>query len=159
MLGLLPWRRERTRGRELVPSSEAEPLARLRDEIQGLFDEFAARFRWPAEFGLDWRWGMEVRDERDRVVVELEAPGFEPEDFDVRVSGNLLTVRARHAEEETRRGSYYRRYGSVHRAITLPPGVDAAKAEARYHRGILEITIPKLPEESRGRKVLVKSGA
>lgn len=157
MKGLLPWRRSRSR--ELARVEGAEPLLRLRDEIEGLLSEFASRFSLPAEFGLGWQWGLDIRDEADRVVVSIEAPGFEPDDFDVRISGNLLTVRAQHSEERgtPEQPRYYRRYGMVRRVVTLPPGIDPDKAEARYSRGVLEIVIPKLPEEVRGKKVAVKS--
>lgn len=157
MRGLLPWRR--TRSREVAQATELEPLVRLRDEIQGLLGEFASRFSLPAEFGLTWQFGTDVRDEGDRVVVSIEAPGFDPEEFDVRISGNLLTVRAKHSEEtgKPEAGRYYRRYGVVHRVITLPPGVDVDKAEAHYNKGILEVVVPKLPEEARGKKVPVKA--
>jgi HSP20 family molecular chaperone IbpA len=41
-----------------------------------------------------WRWGLEVEDQDDSILVRAEAPGFEAGDFDVRVEDNRLTLRA-----------------------------------------------------------------
>ena len=155
MFGLVPWRRRREKVDQPVVA-EFEPLVRLRDEIDRLFSRFLER-RELAGPWFDWRWGLDLEDRDDEVVVRIDAPGFEPEDFDVRISGNLLTVRAQHREEGSGGGGQYCRYGMVRRVVSLPPGVDPEHAEARYHRGVLEVHVKKKPQEARGHKVLVKA--
>ncbi len=156
MFALVPWRRRRSQKAHEPVATELEPLVRLRDEIDRLFGRFLERRELVGPW-FDWRWGLDLEDRDDEVVVRIDAPGFEPEDFDVRLSGNLLTVRAERREEAKRGTGEYRRYGVVRRVITLPPGIDPEQAEARYHRGVLEVHVKKKPEEARGRKVLVKA--
>ena len=74
------------------------PLARLRDEFEAMFDRFLTR--WPAAsewgWGTDRFWDVDVQDSDKEIRVRAEAPGFEPKDFEIHVSGNLLTIRAEH---------------------------------------------------------------
>jgi HSP20 family molecular chaperone IbpA len=93
-------------------------------------------------FGRNWDLGWE--DTGKEYVFRAELPGFEPEDFDVKVSGNLLTIRAEHRDEtydKNGRSSY--RHGSFSRTFTLPQAADHEKVDARYHSGVLEVCVPK----------------
>lgn len=85
-----------------------------------------------------------------------ELPGFEPKDFDVKVSGNMLTVRGEHRHEEKEKGSSRARYGQFCRTFTLPYGVDEQKIDARYHSGVLEIHLPKT-EQAQGKRIPVQA--
>ena len=95
------------------------------------------------------RWGLlpaEVAYGKDSIKVSLEAPGLEPDDFDIEVMGDVLVVRGekKYAHEETR-GSYHlteRAYGRFERAIRLPARVEEKGTKARYRRGVLTITLP-----------------
>ncbi len=97
------------------------------------------------------RWGLLVADvleTDDEVVVRLEVPGMRAEDFDIQVVGDMLVVRGeKYAEEQDSHGRYHTlecAYGGFERAIPLPAQVDEAAARAKYTRGVLRITLPKL---------------
>jgi len=100
-----------------------------------------------------WRsagWGLlagEVFDDGDRVVVRLEAPGMEKDDFEVEVVGGYLVVRGeKQLARERTVGSYTLSecaYGSFERAVPLPAEVDSARASASYRRGVLRVELPK----------------
>jgi HSP20 family protein len=162
MAGLIPWRRKKA---EPGPAGDGGALAPLRDfpalmrRMQSEFDELFERFGrgWSLEeFGRGWRWGLEVEDKEDSVVIRAEAPGFEAGDFDLRVSGDRLTLRAsRKAEAKEKEGEYREQY-ECYESMTLPPGVDTDKIDARYHSGVLTVTVPKT-KEGRGKKVAVKN--
>jgi len=102
-------------------------------------------------------WGLltsEVRETTDRVVVKLEAPGMEPQDFEIEVVDDVLVVRGhKHIENEAVEGRYYlleRAYGSFERAFRLPAAVQRDQTSAQYHRGVLTIALPKShPKTSR----------
>jgi HSP20 family protein len=132
-------------------------LSRLRDEFDHLLDRFAKT--WPSLWGHaehGWRWGLEVEDRDDAVVVRAEAPGFEPGDFDVQVQDGRLTFRAaRKAETKKDEGREWSQR-ECYQSVTLPVGIDKDKVEARYHNGVLTITLPKTPE-AKGRRVPVKN--
>ncbi len=95
-------------------------------------------------------WGLlaaEVFDDDSKVVVRLEAPGMDRDDFDIRVIDDYLVVRGqKKVEREEKRGSYHIvecAYGSFERAIPLPCPVDDSNASATYRRGVLKIELPK----------------
>jgi HSP20 family protein len=129
----------------------------MRDEFDRLFDRFAQAWASPWESG-GWRWGVDVRDEDDAVVVQAEAPGFEPGDFDVQVSDDRLVLRASRKVETKGEGGKTRevREQQCYESVTLPPGIDRDKVEARYHNGVLTVTFPKTAE-GRARRVPVKN--
>jgi HSP20 family protein len=81
------------------------------------------------------------------MVVKAELPGFKPENVDIRLEGNVLSLRGQ-VEEETEdgEGQYHvkeRRMRSFTRTIQLPVEVDANKATAEFDNGVLNLTLPK----------------
>jgi len=148
-------------------SSGVKPssLARFREEMDALFDRFMRDWPdfdrlwkgWPTrmeqDFGLGW--GFDIDDRENEIVVRAEAPGFEPGDFDVRVSGNHLVIQAEHKQESKRTNGFSYRYGTFRRMLPLPKGVEEEKIEAQYRNGILEVTVPK-GEEAKARRITVK---
>jgi HSP20 family protein len=86
--------------------------------------------------------------EDDRgVTVRVDVPGLEPKDLDVDVSGNVLTIRGSRSEEHEDKRHHRRERvsGSFVRSIPLPAHVDAAALEARYDKGVLTVTAPRIP--------------
>jgi HSP20 family protein len=162
MAGLIPWRRKRAE-----PAGNGGTLAPLRDfptlmrRMQSEFDELFERFgrEWPMsleDFGRGWQWGLDVEDKEDCFIFRTEAPGFEAGDFDLRVSGDRLILRAsKKAETKEKEGEYRENY-ECYESTTLPPGIDKDKIDARYHSGVLTVTIPKT-REGRGKKIAVKN--
>ncbi len=110
------------------------------------------------------RWGLlaaEVSEDDRSVVVRLEVPGMERDDFHLAVvDGRYLVVQGeKHAEREEQRGRYYvmeRAYGRFERAIPLPAEVSEEGTRARYRRGVLQVTMPKTRETGR-RRIEVQS--
>lgn len=108
------------------------------------------------------RWGLlttEVQETDEAVIVRLEAPGMEADDFDIDVVDNRLVVRGeKQVESDRQRGDFHIMecaYGRFQRAIPLPTAVDESKAEAVYKRGVLRVTLPKVNGNQR-RRIKVK---
>ncbi len=84
-----------------------------------------------------------------------------PEDVEVTIANDVLTIKASHQEKtEEKKSDFYRReirYGSFHRALSLPVSVDSDKAEARFENGILQLTLPKA-EALRPKQIKVRPG-
>ena len=85
--------------------------------------------------------------------IELAAPGFSKEDFNLEVENDLLTIsfeKRTDKDETSEDGSYTRRefnYSSFKRSFNLPEGViDIDAIEAKYENGLLTLTLPKLEE-------------
>jgi HSP20 family protein len=100
--------------------------------------------------GEQWLPEVDITEEKDRILVTADLPGMKQEEINVEVSEGILTIKGeRKRESETKEGKTYRverSYGSFLRSFTLPAGVDAAKVNAAYKNGVLEITLPKLAE-------------
>jgi HSP20 family protein len=118
--------------------------------MERLFDDASRGPRvltWePAELGF----ALDVYETDDALVVKAALPGVQPEQVDISVIGDVLTVKGEtKSEDETKDGNYHRRelrYGSFARSIALPTRVDHDKAEAKFENGILAITLPKAEE-------------
>jgi HSP20 family protein len=90
---------------------------------------------------------VDMYETDDEVVVEATVPGVKPEEIDVKVAGNILTIRGERKEEKKEERTSYvyreRSYGSFHRSVTLPTEVDVDKAKAEFEHGVLTLTLPK----------------
>lgn len=161
MFNLIPWKKSPEKGQELVPY-KSHPLAQLRDEFDALFDRFFSHWAEPfgQELGTSRFWALDVEDHGQEVVVKADVPGFEPNELDVQVSGNLLTVKAHKQEQKKGKqgnGQYQeRRYRSFQRTVTLPPGTNPDKIEARCRNGVLEVHVPK-SEQAKGKRIPIKA--
>lgn len=162
MAGLIPWRRKNAgpagNGGTLAPLRDFPTLMRrMQSEFDELFDRFAREWPIPVEeFGRGWEWGLDVEDKDDSIVVRAEVPGFEAGDFNLSVSGNRLILRAsRKAETKEKEGERREEY-QCYESMTLPTGIDTDKIDARYHSGVLTVTIPKT-KEGRSKKIAVKN--
>lgn len=109
-------------------------------------------------------WGLlaaEMREHEDEIVVRLESPGMEPENFDIEVVDDILVIRGEKRLESDRKSGDFRimecAYGAFERAIPLPGPVDDSRTCAQYRRGILQVTLPKHPD-ARKRKISVDAG-
>ncbi len=139
-------------GREEAARSEVPFfLGRMHDAFDRLFDRF--EMEWPLVGADGWPWPVDVEETLDIVLVRTEAPGLVPGDFAVEVHDTYLTLAASWLEEAGAGRAPKRR--ECCEAILLPPGVDEEKVTARYHEGVLTVTVPLKPE-SRGRMVPVE---
>jgi HSP20 family protein len=129
----------------------------MRSEFDRLFDEF---FRGWGFSGLQedrqGNWGLDVEDQADKIVIRAEAPGFEPDEFDLQVHDDHLVLCACTSEERKEEGTRQWQQQELFRSIPLPAGVDAEKVDAQYRNGVLTVTLPKT-ERSKGRKIEIKA--
>ena len=131
-----------------------QPFRRMsNEEMERLFEEWPLRWHPRTRHGRavrEWAPRLDMFHREDRVVVKVELPGVDREDIDISVIGDVVTIKGeRKAEEEVKDEDYYccERYrGSFYRTIQLPGDVDTEKIEANYENGVLEITLPKMPE-------------
>ncbi len=104
---------------------------------------------------------LDVYETSDDVVVNASLPGVKPEDIDISVSGQVLSLRAESKEEhEETAQNYYRRErraGTFLRQVQLPTEVDSESAEAVFERGVLQLTLPKA-EAVKPKSIKVQSG-
>ena len=100
---------------------------------------------------ISWIPHVDVREEAERFVVAADLPGVEGKDIEITADKGVLTIRGeRHAEKKAA-GEGYERFerasGSFLRRFTLPESVDAEAIKATHVNGVLELSIPKRPQE------------
>jgi HSP20 family protein len=129
----------------------------LRDAMERLF---AGSFIAPQSFEGGFP-ATDVSMTEDEVVVCMAVPGARPDDINVSVTGDTITISGdiKHSHKSGGKGSqtFINEVwsGQFHRSFTLPIAVDADKAEATFENGILTVTIPK-SAATRPRKIQVK---
>ena len=122
-------------------------LAEMRGTMDRLFYRGLRRPRFITWQAAERFLPVDVYETDDEVVVEASLPGIKPEEVQVSVTGDRLTITGESkTEEEEREHDYYRkerRYGSFERALTLPVEVDADQAKATFENGELSLHLPK----------------
>ena len=103
--------------------------------------------------------GVDLYEQDDGYRLDVPLPGARPDDVDVSVVGNTVTVSGRIPCPATAEGArpmmHERSCGEFRRSVTLPSGVDADKTEASFEHGLLRLTIPK-SAAARPRRIEVK---
>ena len=107
-----------------------------------------------------WLPAVDVFDTQEAVVLKAELAGMDPDDIQIEVEDNVLTIKGeRRFEEQVDEERYYRverRFGSFQRSLALPQGVKADEIGAAYDDGILTVTVPKV-EEEKPKRIEVKA--
>lgn len=95
---------------------------------------------------------VEVLERDGNLLVRADLPGIKKEDLKVHVEeGSLVIEGERKSEHEEKREGYFqseRSYGSFHRRIALPRGIDTSTCDATFDDGVLEVKLV-LPQETR----------
>ena len=111
-----------------------------------------------AETG-EWFPAVELVEADGEFVLTAEIPGMSKDDVDVSIEDNVLIFKGEKKfeldEERDRMHIRERRYGTFHRAFTLPRNVAADKIKAEYKDGVVELHLPKSPE-AKGRHIEIK---
>jgi HSP20 family protein len=138
------------------PSPFGEMLS-LRSAMDRIFDE--AFVRPLAAAGDDARgMPLDIYTTPDALVIEAALPGVRPEDVDISVLGDTLTLTATSAAERSEESADYLyrevRRGRTSRTVTLPAGLRTSDAEATFEHGMLRLTFPKA-EQARPRQIRI----
>jgi len=94
---------------------------------------------------------VNVWEKDDSLVVTTELPGMDPDNINVSVTGAVLTISGTSKSDPIKEGETYlrqeRELGNFQRNIQLPFQVDSKAVEAKYEKGMLNITLPRLKED------------
>ena len=132
----------------------------LREAMNSLFEDSYVS----SSAGRNGTPGMalDVAETQAAYIVEASLPGVKPEDLDITLQNNVLTIsgetRQQQASEKTNYHRVERRYGRFSRSISLPMQVQSDKVEAQLSNGILRLEIPKA-EAARPRKITVNGNS
>lgn len=122
----------------------------LRDAMDRMLKEGFLRAPVPFASWAEGAMAVDMYETGDSVVVKATVPGVKPEDIQVSVAGDTLTIKAESkVGEEVKRENYLRRerrHSSYCRSVALPGGLQSDKAEADYTDGVLTLTFPRADE-------------
>jgi HSP20 family protein len=122
-------------------------LASLRDTMERLFDERFFRPFWIGEGEHEVMPALDLYTTPDAVIAKIALPGVKPEDVDISITDDLVTVTGSYPEEKeaTEAGYVHKELhrGSFRRSFALPTPVKTDDAKATFTDGLLTLTIPK----------------
>lgn len=130
---------------------------RMHDMLDRMMDRSLVDPFWS---GVEGTLPLDMYQTDDEIVVKASAPGLTPEDIDISVTGETLTIRGELKSEEVQENVRYhireRRVESFSRSVSLPTMVKAEQAKAEFENGILTLTLPKI-EEVKPKTISVKA--
>ena len=92
---------------------------------------------------------IDVKAEDDDFIITAMVPGLKPEDLNVQIINESVTLSGELAVNNDEKANYIHKEcpcGKFHRTITLPSTLNASKADAKVENGILTLRVPKAEE-------------
>jgi HSP20 family protein len=130
-------------------------ITSLRDEMNRLFSRTVGD---GVSSGSAWTPAVDIFDTEEAIVLRAELPGLGPDDIDIEIDDNVLTLKGeRRFQETVDEGRFYRlerAYGHFQRSVTLPQGVKADEISADVDNGVLTVRVPKA-DEVKPRKIAI----
>ncbi len=109
-----------------------------------------------------WAPPVDIAEEKDRILITAELPGFKENEIEIQTENGMLTLRGeRKFEKETDGTSYHRverSYGQFVRSFSLPNNVDREKIKATFRNGLLKVELPKR-EDAKPRTIKITGGS
>lgn len=134
---------------ELVPRrhrrswNEIEPF---RNEMDRLWNQLLSEV--PGEEG--WLPPLDISETKEALIVEAELPGLEVKDIDIKLTGDILSIKGERKKEKKEDGKYFHfsecHIGSFQRSLRLPVNVQTDNIDASFDKGILTVKLPKTEE-------------
>jgi HSP20 family protein len=108
-----------------------------------------------------WAPAVDIFETEHELVVKADLPDVNPQDLDIRVENNILTIRGdRKFDNKVKEDNYLRverAYGSFSRSFSLANTVNSEAIKADYQNGVLTLTVPKR-EEAKPKQIKVNVG-
>ena len=134
-------------------------LVSLRDTMERLFDERLFRPTWLGIGEREAAPALDLYTTPEAIVAKVALPGVKPEDVDVTIGDDLLTITGTFKEDKETTGAGYVHkelsHGSFSRSFSIPTAIKAEAATASFKDGLLTLTLPKT-EEVKPKRVKVE---
>jgi HSP20 family protein len=133
-------------------------IASLQDRLNRVFGPTERR----DESLAAWAPPVDIAEEKDRILITAELPGFKESEISIQTENGMLTLSGeRRFEKETSEKAYHRverSYGQFVRSFSLPNNVDREKIRAHFTNGLLQVELPKR-EEAKARSIKISAEA
>lgn len=144
-------------------SSTWEPLS-LRDAVNRLMEDSFVRPHFRTEPSPESNaplLPLDVLSSDEALVIRANVPGLSPDDVDISIEGESLTIRGELKQSVVDKGEWVMQelyHGPFRRVLTLNVPIESDKAEALFKDGVLTLTLPKA-EKVRPKVIKVKTGS
>jgi HSP20 family protein len=132
----------------------------LQEQINRIFGDVVGRAGEESNL-TPWAPAVDIFETENELVVKADLPDVNPQDLDIRVENNILTIRgARKFEKKVNEDNYLRierAYGAFSRSFSLANSVKSEAIKADYQNGVLTLSIPKR-EEAKPKQIKVNVG-
>jgi HSP20 family protein len=132
----------------------------LQEQINRVFGDGVGRTGEESNL-TPWAPCVDIYETENELVVKADLPDVNPQDLDIRVENNILTIRGeRNFEDKVNEDNYLRierTYGSFSRSFSLATSVNSEAIKADYQNGVLTLSIPKR-EEAKPKQIKVNVG-
>ena len=123
-------------------------IADMRNTLDRLFGEAAPGTAIAGQtVSGSWMMPVDIAETADEFLVKAELPGMKPEEIEITVADNQVTLKGKRTEAREEKGVNFirseRRLGSFYRSFALSAPVDDARVTATYKDGVLEVHLPK----------------
>ena len=144
----------------------------LRKQMDRLFDEWLTSDSWmdrensslsllPKRENALWAPAIEMHETDGEVIVKAQLPGVKPEDLDIQVTEDAVSIAGEHREEarseEKGMVRFEFRYGHFQRIVPMPVPIRNHEVKSEFKEGVLTLMLPK-SQEGRSRVVKVNVG-
>jgi HSP20 family protein len=134
--------------------------ATLQEQINRIFGEGVGHAGEESNL-TPWAPAVDIYETQNELVVKADLPDVNPQDLDIRVENNILTIRGeRKFESKVNEDNYLRierAYGSFSRSFSLANSVKSDAIKADYQNGVLTLSLPKR-EEAKPKQIKVTVG-
>jgi len=132
----------------------------LQDQINRMFNEGVGHAGEESNL-TPWAPAVDIYETENELVIKADLPDVNPQDLDIRVENNILTIRGeRKFESKVKEDNYLRverAYGSFSRSFSLSNSVKTDDIKADYQNGVLTLRLPKR-EEAKPKQIKVNVG-
>ncbi|HTR02261.1 MAG TPA: Hsp20/alpha crystallin family protein [Thermoanaerobaculia bacterium] len=136
-------------------------LSTLQDRLNRAFGAFSRTERDDEMNLAAWTPPVDIAEEKDRIVITAELPGFKEDQIEIQTENGTLTLRGERRFEKATDGKSYHRversYGQFVRSFSLPNNVDRERIKADFANGLLKVELPKR-EDAKPRSIKITPG-
>lgn len=164
--------REANPGNPVPVQRYDNPVMRLHQEVDRMFDEAFRGFGMPSlfeplrltnEFRGMLKPKLDIAETNEQYIISVEVPGVDEKDIQVSLQGDTLTISGEKKQEQEHKDanvhSIERSYGSFQRVLSLPSDAEANQVKAKFKNGVLTLTVLKNPaQRSEGRLIEIEKG-
>lgn len=122
-------------------------MAQLREQVNRLFEQSLTRTGNEPMSVRTWAPMVDIHETESAVVLDVEMPGIKPEEIDIQIVGDTLTIKGERKMAKEEKAKHYvrveRAYGMFQRSFTLGVPIEQGSVRANYKDGVLEISLPK----------------